>query len=208
MSDFAAQLRAAEAHLAAAVPHMAAVIAGVGPCTLEPEADLFRVLVRAMIAQFISTAAARSMVARLDAKLKSRWTPARLLALTDDDLKACGLSGGKARSIRELAEHFKANRGFGRKVARADDLAARELLLPLRGVGPWTVDIILMFGLGKLDVLPVGDLGLRAGVKEMYRLADVPTPAELTALAEPWRPYRTVGTWYVWRFRGWAGKWT
>ena len=205
--DFSASLRLAEAHLAARVPTLAPVVAAIGPCALQPQSDLFRVLVRSMIAQLISTAAARTITTRLESKLGGKITPGRLLALTDDDLKACGISGGKAKSIRGLAEHFQANRKFAAAVTAADDLAARELLLPLRGIGPWTVDMVLMFGIGRLDVLPVGDLGLRAGVRDLYRMDHLPTPIELTEIAEPWRPYRTVGTWYIWRSRGWTGSW-
>lgn len=205
--DFPASLRGAEAHLAARVPQLAPVVAAVGPCTLQANPDLFRVLVRSMIAQLISTAAARTITTRLETKLNGKVTPARLLALSDDDLKACGISGSKATSIRGLADHFRANRRFAAAVAAADDLTARELLLPLRGVGPWTVDMVLMFGVGRLDVLPVGDLGLRAGVRDLYRMDHLPSPTELTEIAAPWRPYRTVGTWYIWRSRGWPGNW-
>jgi DNA-3-methyladenine glycosylase II len=159
-----------------------------------------------MIAQLISTPAARSINARLEAALGGKVTPSRLLALTDDELKACGVSGNKAKAIRGLAEHFRANRGFARAVARADDLTVRERLLPLRGVGPWTVDMVLMFAFSRLDVLPVGDLGLRAGVRDLYGLRELPTSSELTEIAEPWRPYRSVGTWYLWRYRGWTGR--
>jgi len=205
--DFPARLRLAEAYFAAHIPQLAPVVAAVGPCALRPESDLFRVLVRSMIAQLISTAAARTISTRLDTALKGKVTPARLLALSDDGMKACGISGNKAKSLRGLADHFRANRRFAAVVAAADDLSARELLLPLRGVGPWTVDMVLMFGIGRLDVLPVGDLGLRAGVRDLYRMDHLPTPSELHEIAEPWRPYRTVGTWYVWRSRGWPGDW-
>jgi 3-methyladenine DNA glycosylase/8-oxoguanine DNA glycosylase len=78
----------------------------------------------------------------------------------------------------------------------------REALLPITGIGPWSVDMVLIFGLGRLDVLPVGDLGLRMGVKDQFGLAELPGPRELEALAEAWRPYRTVATWYFWRSRG------
>ena len=183
---------------------MARLVAGLGECTLTPEPDLFRVLVRAMLAQLISTAAARSITLRLETKLKQKVTPANVLKLTDDEFRACGIGGGKLRAIRELAEFFRANRTFRRQVTEADDTGVRSLLLPLRGVGPWTVDMVLMFGLARPDVLPVGDLGLRAGVKDAYGLAELPDAAELTRLAEVWRPYRTVGTWYVWRSRGWV----
>jgi DNA-3-methyladenine glycosylase II len=195
-------LRAAEAHLSAASPVFAAVIARVGPCTLTPNPDVFRVLVGSLIAQFISTAAAKAIQGRLEARLKGNVTPRRLLNLTDADLKACGISGGKAKSIRGVAERFAGNRGFAGELATADDLAARALLLPLYGVGPWTVDMLLIFAMARLDVWPVGDLGVRAGVRDLFGTADLPKPAEMEKLARPWRPYRSVAAWYLWRSRG------
>lgn len=196
--------QAAELHLTAACPKLAPVIARVGPCTLEPQVNVFAALVRAVIAQLISTAAAKSITGRLFAKLKNRVTPARLLALSDEELQACGISGGKRRSLRAIAELFAADRRLNRTLLTADDDQVRAALLPLHGVGPWTVDMLLMFSLGRPDVLPVGDLGVRAGVKDLFRLRDLPDAKKLTKLAAPWRPYRTVACWYLWRTRGWV----
>lgn len=204
MSDFAALLRTAEAHLAGVSPAFAGLIAKVGPCTLVPETDVFRVVVRAIVAQLISTAAAKTISARLDAAVNGKLTPAAVLKLADADFQSCGISGGKRRAIRGLAERFQVSRTFRRRVLAADDAGVRELLLPIPGIGPWTVDMVLVFGLGRPDVLPVGDLGLRSGVRDLFGLPALPTAAELTALAEPWRPYRTIATWYVWRAKGWT----
>ena len=204
MADFETQLRAAEAHLASVSPHLAGMIARVGPCTLTAEPDLFKVLVRAIVAQLISTAAARTITGRLEAAVKGRLTPAAVLKLTDDEFKACGISGAKRKAIRGLAEHFRATRGFAKRVGGAPDEDVRKLLLPLTGIGPWTVDMVLIFGLGRPDVLAVGDMGLRAGVRDLFGLPDLPTPKQLAELTEPWRPYRSVATWYVWRSRGWV----
>ncbi len=204
MADFETQLRAAEAHLASVSPPLAEMIARVGPCTLTAEPDLFRVLVRAIVAQLISTAAARTISGRLEAAVKGRLTPAAVLKLSDDQFKACGISGAKRKAIRGLAEHFRTNRGFAKQVGGATDEDVRKLLLPLTGIGPWTVDMVLIFGLGRPDVLAVGDLGLRAGVRDLFGLPDLPTPKQLVELTEPWRPYRSVATWYLWRSRGWV----
>jgi DNA-3-methyladenine glycosylase II len=195
------RLRAAEAHLAAASPVFAQVIAHVGPCTLTPNPDVFRVLVGSLIAQFISTRAAKAIQGRLEARLKGKVTPRRLLNLPDGDLKACGVSGGKAKAVRGAAEHFRSRR-FVADLIAADDLAARAMLLPLHGVGPWTVDMLLIFSISRLDVWPVGDFAVRAGVRDLFGLKDVPGPKELEAIAEPWRPYRSVAAWYLWRSRG------
>jgi DNA-3-methyladenine glycosylase II len=205
--SFSRLLRTAERHPVAVHPGFPPIIERVGRCTLTPNPDVFQILVHSLISQFISTAAAKAISARLEARLKGNLTPARLLALGDDDLKACGISGGKARSVRSVAEHFRSNRNYARDLAAADDDTARTMLLPLHGVGPWTVDMILMFSHGRPDILPVGDLGLRAAARDFFGLKDLPAPKQLTALAEPWRPFRTVATWYLWRSRGWSGKW-
>jgi DNA-3-methyladenine glycosylase II len=202
---FTAVARAAEAHLSAACPLLAPWVERIGPCTLEPTTDVFAALVRAVIAQLISTAAAKSISGRLYAALNNRVTPARLLALTDEQLKACGISGGKAASLRGIAQAFAATRGLNRRLLEAEDDTVRDILLPLKGVGPWTVDMLLMFSLGRPDVLPVGDLGVRAGVKDLFRLRQLPDAKKLTRLTEHWRPYRTVASWYLWRTRGWEG---
>jgi DNA-3-methyladenine glycosylase II len=195
------RLRAAEAHLAAASPVFARVIAQVGPCTLTPNPDAFRVLVGSLISQFISTAAAKAIRGRLEERLRGKVTPRRLLNLSDADLRACGISGGKARAIRGVAGRF-ASRRFAAELAAADDAAARAMLLPLHGVGPWTVDMLLIFSISRLDVWPVGDFAVRAGVRDLFRLPEPPGPRELEAIAEPWRPYRSVAAWYIWRSRG------
>ncbi|OWK42324.1 DNA-3-methyladenine glycosylase family protein [Fimbriiglobus ruber] len=199
-------LRAAETHLSGVAPEFARVITGVSPCTLAPEPDVFRMLVRAVISQLISTAAAKSIRERLEAKLAGRVTPRAMLKLSDEDYRACGISRGKLRTLRGLAEHFAKTRGLARKLAEADEDGVRELLLPLHGVGPWTVDMLLIFSIFRPDVLPVGDLGIRAGVRDLFGLAELPDAKTLTALAEPWRPYRTVATWYIWRSRSLVPK--
>jgi DNA-3-methyladenine glycosylase II len=197
------QFRAAEAHLTTACPRLAGVVTRVGPCTLAPEPDLFHVLVGSIVAQLISTAAARTIKGRLVAKLGGKVVPGRLAKLSDEDLRSCGLSGGKARALRGLAEHFRSNRSFTRKLAAADDATARAMLLPLHGVGPWTVDMVLMFSVPwRPDVLPVGDMGIRAGMKDLFGLTELPLAKQMIELAEPWRPYRTVACWYLWRSRG------
>ena len=201
-----AVLRQAEDHLRGVGGPLLPVLDAVGPCTLSPDPDVFAALVRAVIGQLISTAAARSITSRLEAALKGKVTPGRLLKLSDDDLRACGIARTKAAAMRGLAEAFTP-RGFAKKLAAADDAGARELLLPLKGVGPWTVDMVAMFACPwRPDVLPVGDLGIRAGVRDLFKLDALPDKVTLTALAEPWRPYRTVACWYVWRSRGWVPR--
>ena len=203
---FTTVARAAEAHLKAACPRLAPVMARVGPCTLEPAPDLFPAVARAVVAQLISTAAAKTISGRVAAAVAGPLTPARLLATPDDTLRACGLSGAKLRSIRAAAELFAGTPGLNDRLLAATDDEVRATLLPLPGIGPWTVDMLLMFSLARPDVLPVGDFGIRAGVKDLFRLKALPDAAKLTKLTRHWRPFRTVACWYVWRIRGWDGQ--
>ena len=197
-SAFAAAARA----LARRDPRLRAIIRRVGPCTLNPFKDTFAVLVRTIIAQQLSTRAAITIGDRLVALLPTGLKPGAIEQLRDDQIRNCGISGGKLRSLRDLCAHFQDGRLSLMALRRLEDEDLRERLLAVHGIGPWSVDMVLIFGLGRLDVLPVGDLGLRLGVKEVYGLKEAPTPAQLVVLAEAWRPYRTVATWYFWRSRG------
>jgi len=196
----------AEAHLRKVEPRFAPIMDAVGSCTLTCESNLFRSLVRAIVSQLISTAAARTINERLEVALKRKVTPAKLLALTDEQLRAAGISVSKAKALRGLAGLFQGTRGLNAKLLAADDDAIRGLLLPLHGVGPWTIDMFLIFAMGRPDVWPVGDLGVRAAAKDLFGLKELPDAKAMTKLAEPWRPYRTFAAWYLWRSRGWSGQ--
>lgn len=205
-ADVPGHLRLAEQHLLAACPTLAPVLTGIGPCTLAPDPDTFAALVRAVVGQLISTAAARTILGRIEARVRGKLTPRRILAVPEAELQACGLSWAKVRSIRAVAEAFTP-RSFAKQLAAADDATARSLLLPLPGIGPWTVDMIAMFAVPwRPDILPVGDLGVRAGVRDLFGLPDLPNAKQLTEIAEPWRPYRTVACWYIWKSRGWVPR--
>src|SRR5262249_15666900 len=153
--------------------------------------------------QQISTKAAASIHARLLLALGRRgMRPAALLALSDEELRGAGLSASKARSLRDLAEKVASRAVPLGRLADMDDEEVIECLLPVGGIGRWTAQMFLIFSLGRPDVLPVDDLGLRAGVQQVYGLPALPERAALAELAEPWRPYRSVATWYFWRSRG------
>lgn len=184
-------------------PAFRELIRRVGPCTLESDADSYAVLVRSIIAQQIATKAARSITNRLfEAVAPGPLTPDAFAGLSDDQLRACGLSASKQRYLKALTDHVRSNVGFLEGLVEAPDSEVTAALLPITGIGPWTVEMFLMFGLGRPDVLPVRDLGLQMGVRDLFGLAEVPKPQQVTELAEPWRPYRTVATWYMWRSRG------
>lgn len=194
---------AAERHLRRAHPVMARLIKHVGPCTLNVNPDHYAALVRSIIAQQISTKAANSIGERLLAALSPHGLePVRVAALEETTLQACGLSGGKRRFLRALTGRVLSGELRLNELADLDDAEIASRLRPVPGIGPWTVDMFLIFSVGRLDVLPVGDLGLRLGAQEQFGLKAPPSPAELVALAEPWRPYRSIATWYFWRSRG------
>ena len=132
--------------------------------------------------------------------------PAELLATTPDELRALGLSRQKAATLHRIAEAFGEGQLSTRRIQRSDDDAVIEQLTALKGIGVWTAHMILIFSLGRPDVLPVGDYGVRKGAWAIYGLPTLPKPAELEAIAECWRPYRSVASWYLWRAADEAGR--
>jgi DNA-3-methyladenine glycosylase II len=188
------------AHLNAADPVLAAIIAAVGPCTLTAERRGLTELVRSIIAQQISVQAAATIMARLQAQL-GELSPATLLARSPEELRALGLSGQKVRYLHDLAERAATGALDIDGLAQLDDEAVIAALVQVRGIGRWTAEMYLIFALGRLDVLPVDDLGLRQSAQQFYALPAPPSAATLRAIAEPWRPYRSVASWYLWRAR-------
>jgi DNA-3-methyladenine glycosylase II len=187
--------------VAARDPVLAGLVADAGPMRIARRAmSPFEALVQAIVYQQLAGAAARAIHGRLIAALDGDVTPEGLLGLSDETLRAVGLSGAKVRSLRDLAT--KALDGTlvlsPRALARQSDDEIIARLSSVRGIGPWSAQMFLIFQLRRLDVWPVADLGVRHG----YGLAwKVPTPSarELEPLGEPYRPYRTVVAWYCWR---------
>ncbi|MBC8078147.1 MAG: DNA-3-methyladenine glycosylase 2 family protein [Chloroflexales bacterium] len=191
----------AEAHLRAADPVMARVVAAVGACTLIPKPAGFATLVDAIVSQQISVKAADAIARRLEAAAGELAPPA-LMALGHDALRALGLSNAKARYVLDLSERVADGRLDLDHLARHDDEAIIEQLVLVKGIGRWTAEMYLIFSLNRPDVLPVDDLGLRQGVQRAYGLAELPKAPAIRLIAEPWRPFRSVGTWYLWRSGG------
>jgi DNA-3-methyladenine glycosylase II len=163
--------------------------------------DHYGTLVRSIVGQQLSTRAAASIYGRLLARFGGRApTPEEVLADDPEALRtAAGLSHAKVRYLRSLAEHV---RDGSLALDRLPDLPDDEVIAELtavKGIGVWSAHMFLMFHLHRPDVLPVGDLGIRRAVKIHYGLAELPTPAELTEIAEPWRPHRTLACIYLWR---------
>ena len=202
MNSLADAYRKAQRHLSRRDAVLRQLMKAVGPCTLQPVPDFFIILARAINSQMISTRAAQAIFARLEQLCPGGLTPSAVLAATDDQLRGVGLSRSKALSLRDLAAHVQSGALPLQDLPHLSDEEVVSLLTPVRGIGVWTAQMFLIFSLGRLDVLPVDDLGLRAGVRDAYGLADLPDRATLRERGEAWRPYRSVATWYFWRSRG------
>src|SRR5262249_26271776 len=150
-----------------------------------------------------SSKAARSISARLEQTLGSAGiTPAGILSQSEEALRAAGLSTAKTRSVRDLSAKVQNGTVPLKDLPGLSDEEVIERLVLVRGIGRWTAEMFLIFSLGRLDILPVADLGLRVGVQKLYELPETPAKARLIELADPWRPYRSVATWYFWRSLG------
>jgi len=181
-------------------PLLAGVMRTVGPCGIERRHDPYRALLRSILHQQLAGAAAASIERRFCALFRGRYPmPAALLASDEETLRGAGLSRQKQKAMRAVAEAFGGGGLSNRRLARMDDQAVIDAVTEVHGVGEWTAHMLLVFSLGRPDVLPVGDYGVRKGAALLYGLDELPRPAELQALAEPWRPYRSVAAWYLWR---------
>ena len=190
----------ASRHLRRRDPVLGAVVARVGPCSIVPRGDPYRYLVRSVLHQQITGHAARAIEGRLKASYGGRLPPpGELRAARAPALRKVGLSRQKIASLRAIATAFDDGTLVNRRLARLGDDAVIEAVTQLRGVGEWTAHMMLMMSLGRADVLPVGDYGVRKAARDLYGLADLPKPKELTEIAEPWRPYRSIAAWYLWR---------
>ena len=202
---------AAERTLARADPVMRRLIRELGPCTLRRARGIvpYQVLVRAVAHQQLHGAAAEKILGRL-AELTSSAPgfpePAELLALPEGALRGVGFSTAKALSLRDIAAQTLAGViPDARALARLSDEDAIERLTTVRGIGRWTSEILLL-RLGRPDVMPADDFGLRSGFRASYRKRELPTPRELRTFSERWRPHRSVASWYLWQAANRARK--
>jgi DNA-3-methyladenine glycosylase II len=198
--------QAAVAHLSAADPVLARIIDTVGPMTLEPRDGAYRSLSRAVFFQQLAGPAARAIMNRvlvaLDTDEERYFIPAEFLAASDETLRAAGLSRQKMAYLRDLSEKFQSGLLSEGEFARLDDEDIIQRVSAVKGIGRWTAEMFLIFSLGRPDVLPVDDLGVRRAMQIAYNLPDLPKPDDMHNIAEPWRPYRSAGTWYMWRSLG------
>jgi DNA-3-methyladenine glycosylase II len=194
------KIRAALKHLRTADPVMRDVIRRVGSFRLKLKRDRFGTLVRSIISQQISVAAARSIQNRLwQAAATEKPTAQILVRLSDADLRSAGLSPQKVRYLRDLCEYVLDKRLELGQIGRKSDERVIDELVQVKGIGRWTAQMFLIFSLGRLDVFPHDDLGIRTNIRNLYRLSELPDKATSHRIAAPWRPYASVACWYCWR---------
>ena len=197
-------LDAAEKELARNDERLSEIIDRYRPCTwtLRSMESPFHALLRAIIFQQLSTTAANTIYGRVEALFNDRLPePNAVLQLEEDTIRAAGVSRPKIRYLKDLAEKtLDGTVPTMNELKALDDKDILDRLCAIKGIGRWTVEMLLMFNLGRPDVLPSTDLVIRRGFKNIYGWDDLPSFKELEAYGEIWRPYRSLACWYIWRF--------
>jgi DNA-3-methyladenine glycosylase II len=193
-------MRKAVLHLKSADPVLARVIEKIGPCRIAYREPVFDSLARAIVFQQLNGRAAASIFARLAAACGNGTLSADgLLRLSPTKMRSLGLSAQKTAYLRDLARKTRDGAvDFAALPSLADEEVIRRLTA-VRGIGVWTAQMFLIFALRRPDVLPTGDYGVRSAMRKLYELETLPKPAEMEAIAAAWRPWRSVGSWYLWR---------
>jgi DNA-3-methyladenine glycosylase II len=194
--------------LSAADPTMGALIERLGKLDLatrlrrrkeERPADAYGALLRAIVGQQLSTKAARTIYLRvLDLFGGTTPSPEQLLDASEEDLRGCGLSGRKTEYVRDLARHVLSGELELDRIEQLGDEEVIEEIVAVRGLGRWTAEMFLLFHLQRPDVLSGGDLGIRKAIQVEYGLEEMPTPARVIEIGEPWRPHRSLASLYLW----------
>jgi 3-methyladenine DNA glycosylase/8-oxoguanine DNA glycosylase len=181
---------------------MRELVARFGPCRLGTKpatSQRFERLASAIVSQQLAGVAAATIWDRLRAGVGPAFTPDAVLRTSTEVMRAAGLSGAKTASLLDLALRVDAGLLDLTTLGRLPDAAVTEALTAVRGIGPWTADMFLIFALRRLDIWPTGDLGVRVGFGRAFSLPETPTPLQLAPLGDPFRPYRSVLAWYCWR---------
>jgi DNA-3-methyladenine glycosylase II len=202
--SFRRKLRSAEKHLSSSCPKLSDWIAEVGGCELEPvwEREPFESLVRAVAHQQLHGKAAESILGRMIARFPDQAfpTPLQLSRMRVPSFRKCGFSASKTEAIQGIAKGTLQGKVPNRETANSmSDESLVETLTELRGIGRWTVEMLLIFTMGRLDIMPVDDFGVRAGLRHLYDLTEMPKKIEFAKWTDSWQPYRSIGAWYLWR---------
>lgn len=197
------ELRKAAEQLSQNDPKLEPIIARAGLAKFEPHTDYYGALVNSIIGQQLSVKAATSIKQRFRNLYDNAMpTPEQILETEVAELRAVGFSGAKAAYVNDLAQHILDGKvDFATLNKLSNDEIIQELT-DVKGIGEWTVHMFLMFCMGRLDVLPTGDLGVRSGIRQLYGFNDLPSPTEIRTIAinNQWNPYESVASWYVWEY--------
>lgn len=199
---FQQKLRRAEKRLSSVDKKLAPVIAATGPCRIKPHTDHYGELVGSIVGQQLSSAAAGTIWRRvLDLFGGKMPTPEELIKIEDQKLRDVGLSWNKVKYVKDLARHILDGRLDLDHIATMPNEQVIEQLTAVKGIGEWSAHMFMMFGLGRLDILPTGDLGVRKAVMLLYGLKEMPAPERIITISNKnkWHPYESVASWYLWQ---------
>lgn len=195
-------MQKAAQHLSAKDETLAPIIKQVGLPTFRPHSDYYGALVNSIIGQQLSVKAAASIEQKFKDLFGGNFpAPEQILKKSPEDLRAVGFSYSKAKYVQDLAQHIIEGRiKFDKLDQQSNDEIIAELT-GVKGIGEWTVHMFLIFSMGRLDVLPVGDLGIKNGMRALYGFTDAPTPEQMREIAvkNSWHPYESAASWYIWR---------
>ena len=199
---FVQDLDKAAKYLAKNDKKLAPVIAASGPCTIRPHKDHYGELVSSIVGQQLSTHAAAAIWKRvLDLFGGKMPTPKQLIKIDGQKLRDLGFSWAKVGYVKDLAEHVLDGRLDLPHISKIPNDQVIEQLTAVKGIGLWSAHMFMMFGLGRLDILPVGDLGVRKAIQKLYKLKELPDPEQIITIAakNSWHPYESVASWYLWQ---------
>ena len=193
------QMKKAIEHLRRNDAVIGAIIERVGGYAISYRPPEFESLVRSIVYQQLNGRVASVIFGRLSAAAGEQLTPAGILQLRPSRMRSLGLSKAKTEYIRDLARHTRDGKVVFEELGALADHEVIERLTQVKGIGAWTAHMFLIFALQRPDVLPVGDLGIRSAMRKAYGLDALPAPVEMETIAQPWRPYCSVASWYLWR---------
>ena len=194
------RLKTATTHLRKHDPVLRDIMRQVGPCRIKVKRNRYLTLVQSIVSQQISGAAARTILSRLnDLVAPERVAPDIMINLELEQLRSVGISRQKASYVLDLTEKVSSGEVNLRRLSRISNQEVIGELTKVKGIGVWTAHMFLMFSLGRLDVLPVGDLGIQNAIKRNYRLRSQPDAKKMHQIAQAWNPYETIASWYMWQ---------
>lgn len=198
--SFANDIRQAVKHLSSNDPVLAQVIKAEGAPDLNPHGDHYKQLLGSIIGQQLSVKAAATIRGRVFEFFGSKPTPQQLLAANPEKLRSLGLSYAKVGYVKDLAQHIIDGRLDMKHITSLPNDQLIEQLIAVKGIGEWSAHMFMIFGLGRLDILPVGDLGVRKSAMQLYGLRQLPSPERLIRLSQQngWPPYESIAAWYLW----------